>query len=115
MAKAVIGGEKYEIPVLNFKRLKRAYPILEEAQKKVGPVEQMDSAVKFISLALEGSDKPLSIEEMEEKLLAPEMPALGKTMMEVAKESGLMPSEEEVGNEPKKKTKRSSTATSTKS
>lgn len=106
----LIGGEHYEVPPLNFKALKAVFPILkklklhtrEEAEANPDmAIEALDATVEILAIALKRSPTPLSVEEIEEKLLASEIPGLQPALVEILAQNGLQATKpgEETGAE----------------
>lgn len=98
MSKIIIGGEEHEVPPLNFKALKKLYPVVKkmklvsQEQAEADPdlaMEALDATVEILSIALARSPTPLTVDQIEEKLLANEIPALQPALMEILSQNGL--------------------------
>lgn len=94
----IIGEKEIQIPQLNFKLLKKVYPILRETkpmteeEAKANPdlaLQAVDQTIKIISIALERSDTPMTVDEIEEALLPSEIPGLHISLMDLLKNNGL--------------------------
>lgn len=126
MAKIIVGGTAYNVPLLKFKALKKVWPEIQEMQQKVAdakntgnitPLDAMamaDVAGKIISMALVQEDPSHDQDWLDENLDVNEIPQLGPVMLDMLVESGLVNREQaeaqtaELGNAVKV-----STATST--
>lgn len=90
MTKITVGGEEYTIKPLNFKTLKKAFPIVQRAAELTDPMEIADASVQVIALAMERTNKEHTLEWLEENLSMPETRALGEVVLDLVKESGLV-------------------------
>lgn len=97
MAKFTCGGKVTELPILTFKQLKLVYPIIsnmrnlqEETAEDVA-LRPIDESIKIIAIALEKSDNPMSAEQIEEELLAPEMKLIEATIQDIMVDNELVP------------------------
>lgn len=117
MATLTLGGDKIEIPVMNFRRIKKAYPFFQKAAQidMENPMASFDDAIEAIRIGLEVSTKddsapggyrhecPISTDEFNERLLGPEVVMLQNTMADMMREAGLVKQKSDgtiVGNEP---------------
>lgn len=83
MATFIIGGTKYEAPVLNFKTLKKVWPYVESVQSSEDMAAAFDAVSIIVSAALERTETPLSPDEVDEKLLAPEIDGLRQSLTDL--------------------------------
>lgn len=98
IATITIGGENLEVPELNFKALKKVFPIIK--RMKVHTVEAIeddpelafsavDECLEIISIALARSKTPMSFEQLEDKILASELPGLQPVVSAILTANGL--------------------------
>lgn len=88
-----IDGEVYNLPVMKFKTLKKAFPIIEEVQASDDPIAMSEAAIKVISMALMQNpayDK-MTPEHIEDIIDAKETFELAPAMFALMQESGLIP------------------------
>lgn len=90
MAKFVIGGEDYEFPPLNLKTIKKVWPLVDKIQGAEGLPELMDVTCEILALVLARSDKPLTADEIEDKMLSTEIDGIRVSMEDLLVESGLL-------------------------
>lgn len=130
MATLTLGGETIEIPKMNLRRIKKAYPFMLRASQidEENPFKSYDDAIEAIRVGLEedtgqkdADDRPIyecpiSTYDFNERLMGDEVVALQKTMADMMRESGLVRQKSDgsiVGNEPGVESPESSTAIST--
>lgn len=133
MATLTLGGAQIEIPVMNFRRIKKAYPFFQKASQidEENPMGSFDDAIEAIRVGLEVTTKtgedddgnaiykhscPISTEDFNERLLGPEVVGLQQVMTEMMREAGLVRQKADgsiVGNEPGVESPESSTEIST--
>ncbi len=63
-----IGGAEYIIPPLNFRQLKKLYPVIEQMQKTDNPMDQMQAVVTIAQAALSRNYPEMTIEQVEEMI-----------------------------------------------
>lgn len=122
-AQVTIGGEVIDIPPLNFKTLKRVYPIIKKMEAEEiseGPrddLASMDLVIEFLSEVLAGSKKPMTTEQLEEALLVSEMLGLQPSVNSILAANKLTapPGESKAGEEAEKPLTGTSTRSSVKS
>jgi hypothetical protein len=96
MASVTIGGQKYEIPVLSFKQVKKLWPILnkvKESQETEGSdmsMELTESAIEIVAIGLSKAHPEFTVEKIEEELLGPEIAGLKVVIEEMLAESGFL-------------------------
>lgn len=91
--KVTIDGQEYNLPVMKFKTLKKAFPIIEEVQASDDPIAMSEAAIKVISMALlqnPAYDK-MTPEYIEDVIDAKETFELAPAMFALMQESGLIP------------------------
>lgn len=128
MAILTLGGEQIEIPLMNFRRIKKAWPHFQKASQvnENEPMASFDDAIEAIRVGLEitvkGEDGrythtcPISTEDFNERLLGTEVVGLQVVMTDMMRESGLIRQKKDgsiVGNEPGVEVPENSTETST--
>jgi hypothetical protein len=87
-----IGGQDISVPEMNFKALKRVFPLIkkmEADQENEDEEAVMDDVVSFLEVVLARSSSPMKVEEIEEALLVSELPALQPAVMEILQNNGL--------------------------
>lgn len=90
MTKITIDGTEYDIPVMKFKTLKRAYPIVVGVQSAGDPLEMASGAIEVISMAMMQKHPDMTAEWIEENLTAPESKALPDVLMQLMVDAGLV-------------------------
>lgn len=90
MAEAIVGGEVYKVSFPNFKKLKLAWRYIEATQgAQANPLGAVDAILGIISV---GSDRPVTVEALEEALVPAEMlglpPFLNALMVEIGLVAG---------------------------
>lgn len=90
MAKVKIDGTEYDIPVMKFSQLKRAYPIVQEIEEETDPMKLMAAAIRVVSIAATRKFPDLTPEFIEENLDVNEAKALMTTMTDLMKDAGLI-------------------------
>lgn len=90
MATVIIGGKTIEIPVLNFKSIKRIWPLVEKIEDSDSLIDLMDVASDVLAIALERSDQPMTKDDIENNLLGPEIAAIQASVEDLLIESGLL-------------------------
>lgn len=90
MATAIIGGKEYPLPALNLKTVKKIWPLVERIQGSNNLMDLMDVATQIISHALARSDQPLTVDQIEEEMLASEIEGIKVSMEELLIDSGLL-------------------------
>lgn len=88
MADVTIGGTVYSVSLPNFKKLKAAWRHIAAVQAATDPMESVDAILGVISV---GSDKPVTVDELEEALTPAEMPGLRPFINELMIELRLTP------------------------
>lgn len=97
-ADITIGGELIEIPELNFKALKKIYPIVKkmkiytEAELEDDPdlaMQTVEDSIEIVSIALGRSRKPMTAEEIEEAITQSELMGLQGTIVKLMAANGL--------------------------
>jgi len=98
MAKFTIGGKEVEVPVLNFKSLKKIYPIITQMKSMSKndltnnpelAFEAVDSTLKIVEIAMSRGDNPMTFAQLEEALLPNEILGLQHSLTDLIKENGL--------------------------
>ena len=91
--KVTIDGKDYVLPVMKFKTLKRAFPIMEEIQGSEDPIAMSEAAIKVVSMALmqEPAHKDMTPEHIEDVITAEETFALAPVIFAMMQDSGLIP------------------------
>lgn len=56
MAQVTVGGTSYQIPVMNFVALERAWPYIKESSIQIDPIKAVDTAIHIIGAALVEAD-----------------------------------------------------------
>jgi hypothetical protein len=107
VAKLRVGGRDLEVPVLNIKKLKRVWPLVEQATKMVDDtIGSVSKAIEIVAVALlgteaeneAGSNSSLDIDVrvakvvdwLEDNMQAPEMEGLQVTIEQIMSDSGLV-------------------------
>lgn len=92
MAELNIGDRQIVIGVLNFKKLKKAWPEFRKAANvdKDDPMASFDHAVSVVEIALEGTPDAMTRDQIEEELKGPQVVGLSKLLGEIMRESGLV-------------------------
>jgi hypothetical protein len=93
MATVQIGGETYDIPPFTFKQLKASWPLINNVSKKKDAADSLDGLEDLFGIVVIGlsrTDNPFTIEELEEKLMAAEIPMLEKTLGQIMEDAGLV-------------------------
>lgn len=90
MATLSIGGKQIELPVLNFKTIKKIWPLVQDIQGSEDLIKLMEVASNVISLVLERSATPMTVDEIEDQLLGPEIQPMQKAIEDMMVESGLL-------------------------
>lgn len=90
MAQVTIGGEVYEVPPLSFKGLKRVWPLLEQAANQEDPFANVEAALGVVAEAISKTDYAMTVDEMEDKMSASEVPLLEQTMEQIMADAGLV-------------------------
>lgn len=91
MTTITIGGKPYETSVFNFKRVKRAWPVIAAASLADDPMDNMDEAIKLVSMALEINHPDATPEFIEENILSTEMGEMKNAVEGILQENDLMP------------------------
>lgn len=91
MAEILIDGKPYQIPVMKFKTLKLAYPIVQEAQGADDPISMAEAGFKVLSLAMIKENPDMTPDWLEENMNASEVPQIGPIIVSMLRESGLLP------------------------
>lgn len=73
MADVTIGETTYSVDLPNFKRLKAAWLFIAKVQASSDPMDSVDAILGIVTV---GSDKPVTLDELEEALTPAQMPAL---------------------------------------
>jgi hypothetical protein len=89
-ATVIIGGKTIEIPVLNFKSIKKIWPLVEKIEDSDNLMQLMDVASDVLAIALERSDQPMTKDDIENNLLGPEIAAIQTSVENLLIESGLL-------------------------
>lgn len=96
MAKVTIGGKQYETSALNFKALKQLWPQVSKLSLAGDSVDNgfaaVDLAVSVVSFSLIRNYPDMTVEFIEENMLASEIADIQIIMYEVLRESGLIKS-----------------------
>lgn len=83
MAQAIVGGEAYEVSLPNFKKLKAAWKFISVVQD----ADAMDGVDAILGIISIGSvAKPVTIDELEEKLTPAEMADLRRFVNDLIRE-----------------------------
>jgi hypothetical protein len=106
MAILRIGGRDIEVPPLNFKAIKRIWPLMEGVTTSKDFMKLIDTATEILEIALARSETPLKAVEIEDQLLGFELEGVQKSVEDLLVESGLLKrvtgGEEAVGELPAK-------------
>jgi hypothetical protein len=106
MAILRIGGRDIEVPPLNFKAIKRIWPLMEGVTTSKDFMKLIDTATEILEIALARSETPLKAAEIEDQLLGFELEGVQKSVEDLLVESGLLKrvtgGEEAVGEPPAK-------------
>lgn len=85
-----VGGEKYTVKPMNFKTMKKAWPLIMKSQQTEDPMEIASFAIEVMSLAMVRANPEHTADWLEENLSLPETNALGEAMFDLIKDSGLV-------------------------
>lgn len=94
MATIVIGGRVLTIPELNFRALKKIYPIVTGMKVMKDSddlaMDAIEATIQIVSIALERSQTPMTPEEIEEAILQSELPGLQPAMIAMLSTNGMV-------------------------
>lgn len=90
-----IGGKSVVIPTpMNFKKIKKVWPLLQETAKAEEGVEAdmlavFDQTLAIFEIALAGTNEAMTVDDMEEALLGTELMGLQRTLKDLISASGM--------------------------
>lgn len=116
MAKLIMGDREIEIPVFNFKKLKKAWPLFKKVANvdPDNPMSSFDDAISVILVGLQNTEHAdLTRDDIEDELRGDQVLGLQKTVTDIMKDSGLVTVSAEGKAEPVAESPESSTETST--
>lgn len=93
MAEFNLGNRTIEVPVFNFRKLKKAWPLFQKAANvdPENPMASFDEAIGVVLIGLEKTSyADLTKEVIEEELTGPQVIGMQKLMTDIMKESGLV-------------------------
>lgn len=93
--KIVVDGKEYVVPVMKFKTLKKAYPIMEKLEESDDLIAMSEAAHEVISLALrqDPANEHMTAEWIGENIDVDENVLLAEAITGMLKDSGLIPKE----------------------
>lgn len=86
----MIDGKAYPLPVMKFKQLKQAFPLIEQVQGATDPMEMASAAIAVVSIAMSREHPEMTPEWLEENMTILETKELGAVMMGIMIQSGLV-------------------------
>lgn len=89
-----IDGKVYDLPVMKFKQLKKAYPIIAKAQDAEDPMDMLDAAIEVLSIAMMREHDHMTVEWIEDNLDVSETPAIATVITDLMVQAGLITREE---------------------
>lgn len=122
MAKVTIGGEEHEVPPLNFKGIKKVWPMVSKMAAKTANsdtlttedgLEAVDVAIAVVAASFERHNPEKNADWIEENLHGSEVAGLQMAMQDIMIESGVMEKSESPSGEAPTPTEEASTGTGT--
>lgn len=89
-AKITINGTEYTVPVMKFKQLKAAFPLIQKSREADSPIEIASAAIEVVSLAMRIEHDQMTPEWLEENMSILETKHLGEILLDIMKDSGLI-------------------------
>ncbi len=90
-----IGTETVQIPPLNFKTLKRIFPIAQKLNKE-DPIAVMDGLCEILSVILSRQDPKWTADYIEDEMLVDQMPGMKQAFDDIMSISGMTKSGEDM-------------------
>jgi hypothetical protein len=118
MAKVTIGGVEHSIPPLNFKAIKRIWPLISKLDQFNTPTIENGLAaaeivIEVLAAAFEREHPEYTADWIEENMRADEIPSLNLAIQDLMVESGFAQTTGDTPSGEAKGRKKRSTATST--
>lgn len=86
----VIDGKAYDVPVMKFKQLKAAFPLIQQTRDSDNPVDIAAAAIGVVSLAMMREHPHMTAEWLEDNMSITETKILGAVLLDIMKDSGLI-------------------------